>query len=111
MVNILYINTLPVSTVKFNKEVYVDVVLLWKTLRVRENVAPLPLYSNIITSESDKAFTLGHYSLVPDVMAALRAMPDNGLDYPDQRDLFIEALEEVLLRFWSSLPEFTPLKH
>lgn len=111
MVNILYINTFPVSTIKFNKEVYVDVALLWQTLRVRTNVAPLPAYSNIITSESEKAFTLGHYALVPDVMTALRSMPDNGLDYPAQRDLFIEALEEVLNRFWSAQPEFTPLKH
>lgn len=111
MTTVLYINTLPVTTIKFNKEVYVDVALLWQTLRVRTNISPVPVYANIITSESDKSFTLGSYSLVPAVMAALVAIPDNGLDYPWQRDLFLTALEEVLQRYWDSQPEFTPLKH
>lgn len=111
MVNILYINTLPVSTIKFNKVVYIDIALLWKTLRVRENISPLPAYDNIITSDSDKAFTLGSYCTVETTMTALEAIPDNGLDYPIQRDLFITALPEVLNRFWSAQPEFTPLKH
>ena len=111
MVNILYINTLPVSTIKFDKVIYVDVVKLWKTLRVRENVSPIPAFSNIITNDSDKSFVLGHYATVPDTLAALIAMPDNGLDYPEQRDLFMQALDVVLSRFWLAQPEFTPLKH
>lgn len=111
MVNILYINTLPVSTIKFDKTIYVDIALLWKTLRVRENISPIPAYANIITNDSDKSFVLGSYCTVPDTMAALQAIPDNGLDYPAQRDLFVTALEEVLSRFWLTQPEFTPLKH
>lgn len=105
----LYINTLPVDTLRENQVVYVNVVNLWKTLKIREYIAPLPVNETLITNDSDKSYTIGHYCTVEETMAALAAVPIEGYEDPKLQDIILTGLVEVLARFWATQPEFTPL--
>lgn len=106
----LYINTLPVDTLReSDKVVYVEVVKLWKTLKIREYYSPIPVNQQFITNDSDKSYTIGGYCTVEDTMTALRAVPVEGFEDPTLGAIMLSGLEEVLSRFWATQPEFTPL--
>lgn len=104
----LYINTLPVDTLKEGK-IYVDVVKLWKTLKIREYKNPPPDNLELITNNSDRSYTIGNYCTVEDTMTALMAVPDDAYDYPALGEVMKRGLVEVLDRYWSAQPEFSPL--
>lgn len=103
----LYINTLPVDTLKDNKIVYVDVKKLWKTLKIKDYRAPTPDSLELITNGSDRSYTIGDYCTVDDTMAALNAVPEDAYDYPELGEVMKRGLVEVLDRYWSAQPEFS----
>lgn len=107
----LYINELPVDTLRKDKIVFVDVVKLWKTLKIREYLSPVPANTELITKTSDKAYTIGNYLTLSDTAAALAAVAPEAYEDPKLGDIMNRALVEVLDRFWSGQPEFTPLTH
>lgn len=101
----LYINTLPVDTLRLDKIVYVDVVKLWKTLRIND---PVPTNLTLITNDSDKSYTVGNYATQMDTMEALLVLPSSAYDLA-LGETMILGLSDVLDRFWATQPEFTPL--
>ena len=104
----LYINTLPVDTLKVGR-VYVDVVKLWKTLRIQDYKNLPPENLELITNPSDRSYTIGNFCTIDDTMTALTAVPDTAYDNPELGRIMKRGLVEVLDRYWSAQPEFTPL--
>lgn len=106
----LYINTLPVDTLReSDKIIYVDVAKLWKTLKIREYHVRVPENLQLITNTSDKSYVIGNYCTVIDTMAALLAVPPEAYEDPKLGDIMKSALVDVLDRFWAAQPEFTPI--
>lgn len=104
----LYINELPVDTLK-DRAIYVDVKKLWKTLKIKDYRVPVPDNLELITNGSDRSYTIGNYCTVSDTMAALEAVPLDAFDYPELGETMKRGLVEVLDRYWSAQSEFTPL--
>lgn len=109
MLTTLYINGLPVDTLRDNKVVYVDIVKLWAALKIREYREPIPANLELITNDSDRTYTIGNYCTVDETMAALNAIPPEAYEKPEVGDIMKRALVEVLDRYWSTQPEFTPI--
>ncbi len=105
----LYINNLPVVTLRKAKIVYVDIVKLWKALRIREYHVAIPANLELITQEADRTYAIGNYCTVNDTMDALLAVPKEAYENPDLGEVMKRGLVEVLDRYWSSQREFTPL--
>lgn len=105
----LYINGLAVDTLKDNKIIYVDIVKLWKTLRIREYRQPLPESLELITNNSDRSYTIGNYCTVDETMAALNAVSAEAYEDPTLGEVMKRGLVEVLDRYWSAQPEFSPV--
>lgn len=106
----LYINGLAVETLKDNKIIYVDIVKLWKSCRIREYREPLPANVELITNNSDRSYNIGNYCTVDETMAALNAVAPEAYEDPTIGDVMKRGLVEVLDRYWSAQPEFTALK-
>lgn len=109
MLAILYINGLAVSTLKDNKIIYVDIVKLWKTLRIREYREPVPANLELLTNDSDRSYNIGNYCTVIETMDALNAVPPEAYEQPADGEVMKRGLVEVLDRFWSAQPEFSPV--
>lgn len=105
----LYINGLAVDTLRDNRIIYVDIVKLWKTLKIREYRQPLPANLELITNDSDKAYTIGNYCTVDETMTALNAVPTEAYEQPALGEVMKRGLVEVLDRYWSAQPEFSPV--
>lgn len=106
----LYINALPVDTLRKDKIIYVDIVKLWKTLKIREYHVKVPDNLELITNDSDRSYTIGNYCTVVETMDALEAVPPEAYEQPALGEVMKRGLVEVLDRFWSAQREFTPLK-
>lgn len=112
MLTTLYINSLPVDTLReFDKVVYVEIVKLWKTLRIREYIAPIPESLQIITKQSDNAYVIGRYATKQATINVLQELPPEAYEDPSLGATMLAGLETVLSMYWDSQPEFTPLKH
>ena len=105
----LYINGLAVDTLRDNRIIYVDIVKLWKSLRIREYRQPLPANIELITNNSDRTYTIGNYCTVDETMAALNEVPPEAYEQPADGEVMKRGLVEVLDRYWSAQPEFTPV--
>ncbi len=106
----LYINGLAVDTLKEKRVIYVDIVKLWKTLKIREYREPIPANLELITNNSDRSYTIGNYCTVLETMDILNAVPPEAYEYPADGEIMKRGLVEVLDRFWSAQPEFSSVK-
>jgi hypothetical protein len=107
MIEIVYLNGTPVNTIKTDA-IYVDVVKFWKDLKIRVDLAPLPPFTEILTSESEKSFALGQYVTLEDFVQAVSNMNPIAIDAAIQHAISV-GLTEAVTTYWASLPEFTPI--
>lgn len=107
MIEIVYLNGTPVNTIKTDA-IYVDVVKFWKDLKIRVDLAPLPVFTEILTNESEKSFTLGQYVTLEVFVDAITNMNPIAIDAAIQHAITV-GLTEAITTYWASLPEFTPI--